>query len=195
MKKSLVIPIIFISVLFSFLDMKVYGQEEKDSIDKVKTHGVYIELLGSSLFNFYSVGYEYSLKKTKNTLGYGAGFSITPGFRSSSIYHGWYFFYEYGRKMGLNLSLGINGVVYPAMLNNKLDGLPPPDKPSFLHIYPSFSPGFFILSKNRKFKLTLAATSFYVFTYKETFAGNIWNRDFFIWGGIKLLYNFKMKNK
>ena len=60
MKKSLIIPIIFICILLSFMDMKVYGQEKNDSLDSFNE-------------NFFTVSLSYHLI---NTWRLGGGYNI-----------------------------------------------------------------------------------------------------------------------
>ena len=160
-----------------------------DSLIEENTHGVYLELLGRN--GVYSIGYEYTYKIKKNSFGVAVGSAVYRHSSPSKDFLNYNLnltpFYEYGGNVGIrsgmNLSFGIN----PIMFTNKLDDLYDADKPPVYTIMPSNSLGLFFNTKNRKYHYLING----YLLYRISIYDNRKTAEILPWLGLTFKYNFK----
>jgi hypothetical protein len=173
------------------------GKNDSLENDVIKSHGVYLELLGTNVI--YALGYEFHKRRNKHAVGFHVGSGVYPNLTSSV--KAWTYtisvstFYEYGKKVGFRTGLHLNNEVNPIMFTDKLIKVHPSDKPSIYGVLPSLSLGVFKTFLDNRLQLTLKGHMFTSYRKHETLSGYLWygfSRDYsWFWTGLTVKYNFK----
>lgn len=164
---------------------------------KVQTHGVYLEILGKSIY--YNLGYEFISKTNKNGIGFSTDISyhfesIPSGVRFSNLYLGCGFIYEWGDHWGIRTGLNIGARIIPEMYGDKFsdNNVLPVDQPYYHLLTPSFEIGPFYRSKNYKWQITPKFDIMYLIYRYKGFDGDYFYEEPKLWLGLAIKYNFSL---
>lgn len=182
--------------------------------NRIISNGVFIRLSGYPFY--YSLGYEYEIRKNKNAFGVDVGTAVNvfdnhpSGYRYLNLYLGFSPFYEYGKRWGFRVGLQTGATINPIGFSDKLYYTAPADRPYTAKIWEMLNIGTFYRTKNEKWKFMLSVYSGYVAllrkeidspTVPTIFEGfqtkNRWDYGFIPipFPGITVMYNFKLTTK
>lgn len=157
-----------------------------DTISKMKSHGIYLELLGRN--GIYSLGYEV---EGNHGVGLGIGTSIyqhsAPGVKFLNYNFNVSPFYDFGENIGIRVGFNTSVSMNPVTFTSDLDFLNPADKPPIYRITPANSLGVYYKTKNQKYQILVSSYLLYEISIYENH-----NRSQILpWFGLQLKYNFK----